>query len=81
VAVFRPTNGTWYFQRSQLGFTGIAFGVTGDLPVAADYDGDGKTDTAVFRNGTWYLQRSAQGFTGVGFGEPTDKPIAGAFIP
>ncbi|MDQ3748670.1 MAG: FG-GAP-like repeat-containing protein [Acidobacteriota bacterium] len=74
VAVFR--SGTWYIQRSQLGFLGIAFGQSGDKPVPADYDGDGKTDLAVFRpsNGTWYLMRSQLGFTGIAFGFSTDIP-------
>ncbi|MCY7344924.1 MAG: DPP IV N-terminal domain-containing protein [Pyrinomonadaceae bacterium] len=31
VAVFR--NGTWYLNRSQAGFTGVAFGSAGDRPV------------------------------------------------
>ncbi len=72
VAVFR--SGTWYIQRSQLGFTGIAFGQAGDKPVPADYDGDTKADVAVFRDGTWYLLRSSLGFIGIQFGFPTDKP-------
>ncbi|MCY7376210.1 MAG: VCBS repeat-containing protein [Pyrinomonadaceae bacterium] len=53
VAVFRPSNGVWYLNRSQAGFTGIAFGLGTDLPVAADYDGDGKADVATFRYGIW----------------------------
>jgi hypothetical protein len=81
VAVFRPSNGTWYLQRSQLGFTGIQFGTGGDLPVPADYDGDGRADVSVFRNGTWYLNRTTAGFTGVSFGTNTDKPVPNAFIP
>jgi hypothetical protein len=30
--VFRPSNGTWYLQRSTSGFTGAQFGVAGDTP-------------------------------------------------
>ncbi|MEJ7862863.1 MAG: hypothetical protein WKF90_14625, partial [Pyrinomonadaceae bacterium] len=57
------------------------FGFGTDLPVPADYDGDGKADIAVFRDGTWYLQRSQAGFTGVAFGNATDKPVPNAFVP
>jgi hypothetical protein len=73
----------WYLQRSQLGFTGIAFGAGTDLPAPADYDGDGKADVSVYRpsNGTWYLNRSTQGFTGIAFGVSEDKPIPGSFVP
>jgi len=79
VSVFRPSNGTWYLQQSQAGFTGIQFGLSTDKIAPADYDGDGKTDVAVYRDGTWYLQRSTQGFTGVAFGAPTDVPAPADF--
>jgi len=73
-AVYR--SGTWYLQRSQLGFAAISFGTLTDNPVPADYDADGKTDIAVYRpeNGTWYLMRSSLGYTDVQFGLATDKP-------
>ena len=75
-AVFR--SGTWYIQRSSLGFTGVSFGTATDLATPADFDGDGKTDIAVFRplTGIWYIQGSQSGFTGVSFGQNGDQPTA-----
>jgi hypothetical protein len=45
----------------------------------ADYDGDGKTDRAVFRDGIWYQLRSQAGFAGQHFGQAGDQPLAGDF--
>ncbi len=59
-------------------FKAIEFGTKGDIPVVGDYDGDGRTDVAVYRpsTGTWYLLQSTKGFTGVQFGISTDIPVA-----
>ena len=75
IAVFRPSNGTWYIRNSSgatgvggvAGQTRISHGVSGDVPLAGDFDGDGMTDIAVFRpsNGTWYI-RNSSGITGAG---------------
>jgi hypothetical protein len=47
-----------------------------DTPVAADYDGDGKADAAVFRNdGVWHLLRSRDGYTSYAFGLNGDVPV------
>lgn len=76
-AVFRPSTGVWYLQRSNAGFIGIAFSISEDKPVVGDYDADGKADIAVFRpsSGTWYLSQSTAGFSGITFGYGTDVPI------
>ena len=58
---------------------GIAFGQSGDVPVPADFDGDGKSDIAVFRSGTWYIQRSSLGFIGLAFGLGTDISTVGDY--
>jgi hypothetical protein len=65
VAVFRPSNGTWYIKGPGLthwGQTGgnveIQCGTAGDIPVPADYYGEGRPRIAVFRpsNGVWYIK-------------------------
>ena len=79
VSVFRSSNGNWYLNRSQAGFTGAAFGQAGDKLVPADYDGDGKTDLAVARNvsGTLYfyiLNSINSNFSAVQWGSSSDIP-------
>jgi hypothetical protein len=65
------------------GFASIQFGLPTDIPAPADFDGDGKTDIAVFRpkSGTWYQMKITQGFGSVQFGTNGDKPIPSAFVP
>lgn len=81
VAVFRPTDGGWFWLQSTDGaFRGQYFGANGDIPVAGDFDGDGLSDVAVFRGGTWYISQSSNGqFRAIAFGTAGDIPVPGDF--
>ena len=57
LSVFRPSLGDWFILRSTQGFTAAHWGVSTDKIVPADYDGDFKTDLAVWRE--------------TGYGDPT----------
>ena len=52
VSVFRPSNGNWYLNNSQAGFSAAQWGLSSDIIVPGDYDGDGKTDFTVRRYDT-----------------------------
>lgn len=70
IAVRRPSNQTWYIKNSagdainynsprQDGIQRVRFGLQAqDIPVPADYDGDGIDDIAVRRPSTFYLVHS-----------------------
>ncbi len=82
LAVFRPSDSTWYTGSSSTGvFEVVPFGQTGDIIVPGDYDGDGTTDRAVWRpsNATWYFLMSGSGFTSQPFGVTGDIPTPGDY--
>lgn len=67
IAVYTPISlgsatpvGTWTIAQGGNKFTtqfAVTWGITGDIPVPGDWDGDGKTDIAVFRpsEGKFYV--------------------------
>ncbi len=85
IAVFRPSNGTWYIANNNNplnNYTAVQWGAAGDIPVAGDYDGDGKADVAVYRpsNGYWYILQSGDNTAKIEpFGISTDKPVVGDY--
>jgi len=83
-AIYRPSTGTWYILHGNLGsYNIVQWGLPGDKPVPADYDGDGRADIAVYRpsDGIWYVLGSTSGFMGVRWGISTDVPAPNALIP
>jgi hypothetical protein len=62
--------GDWFLRFSTLGYAvgqgnwTYQWGVAGDQPVAGDFDGDRKTDIAVYRptTGEWFLRLSSLGY-------------------
>lgn len=70
LAVYRNgTNGEsgrFYYRPSsqpEVDFVTIVWGVSGDIPIRGDFDGDGRSDAAVFRQSdhTWYILQSSDG--------------------
>ncbi|HEX8289896.1 MAG TPA: VCBS repeat-containing protein [Pyrinomonadaceae bacterium] len=73
----------WYIRKSSDGdLLARVFGIaSSDLNAQNDYDGDGKTDIAVWRdtNGTFYVARSSDNFNAmsvVQWGTANDFPVA-----
>lgn len=77
-SVWRATNGTWYTNNGSSS-RAVAWGMAGDIPAPADYDGDGKIEAAVYRpsNGTWYILPNSTSVPYTKqFGLPGDIPVA-----
>ncbi len=86
IAIYNTTTGAWWIipssgvgPQGQVGAYGVGWGGSGFTPVPGDYDGDGKTDVAVYQNsnGGWWIIHSSDGSTyGMGWGgEASDVPL------
>ncbi len=88
IAVYREGNTAnapsyWHILRSlDNTYQGIQLGANGDKPVPADYNGDGKTEVAVWRpsSGIWYTSTNpAINYGAFGWGQNGDVPVPGDF--
>lgn len=82
VSVFRPSDATWYANRSTAGFSAVKWGLSGDAIIPGDYDGDGKTDHAVYRPSAvvtdadiYVLNSNGNTLSAFAWGNPGDVPV------
>ena len=92
---FRPSTGEWFLDRNgnrkwnkcKKDLCVASFGVPGDIPVAGDWNGTGKTKIGVFRpsTGEWFLDFDGNGVWDgpnidlyiSGYGQEGDIPVVG----
>ena len=83
LAIYRRSTGTWWWIRSSDNVVEAArwgeptepIPVLEDIPVPADYDGDGKTDLAIWRRGTYWILGSQNGVSVFNWGLSNDNPV------
>ncbi|HEX8734870.1 MAG TPA: VCBS repeat-containing protein [Pyrinomonadaceae bacterium] len=82
-ASWQPKTGRWTYNDGGFEIINrtVFWGASGDIPTPGDYDGDGVTDTAVFRpaNGTWYVNATTEKEISFEFGQNGDKPVPADF--
>ncbi len=75
IGVFRPSTRQFIFNTVPV--TRTTFGLSTDVPITGDWDGDAKTDIGVFRPSTRQFIFNTSPVTRSAFGLSTDVPITG----
>jgi len=77
VFTYRKATDSW----RRYGKASLFFGQSGDYPVAADYDGDGKADHVVYRNSTnQFIANDTSVLKTVTLGQDGDMPMAADWL-
>lgn len=70
----------YFCSNQRTGFPVLDFcfqwGLSTDVSVGGDYNGDGISDPAIFRNGLWHIRQSSSGTSlYINWGQAGDKPV------
>jgi hypothetical protein len=77
VGVFRPATHRFLLKNGSVNTT-VSWGVSTDLPVTGDWNGDGFADVGIFRPATHrFLLKNGSVTTTINWGTDTDLPVAG----
>jgi hypothetical protein len=83
---YRPSTGQWFtYDLVVPSLTTNTMGLSGDVPVIGDYDGNGNSEPAVFRpsNSTWYSMNApgnpVTNFSVTQWGTSGDIPLPGDY--
>jgi FG-GAP-like repeat len=88
LAVWRPSNATWYIYGLKGPSLTKQFGLSGDTPMTADFDRDGRSDLVVYRPGPngsqsyFFISHSRTGYTDtqmIPWGLGGDTPLIADF--
>ena len=82
----RPASGISATRRRAYGASAVfQWGLAGDVPIGADFDGDGRADLTVYRpaTGEWFIRYSSTGYSiptsRYQWGSAGDVPVAADF--
>jgi hypothetical protein len=78
MGVFRPSIHRFYLKNGSINTT-VNWGLSTDIPVSGDWNGDGLWDVGVYRNSThWFYLKNGTKNTTVNYGwSGTDIPVSG----
>ncbi|MBK7705905.1 MAG: VCBS repeat-containing protein [Acidobacteria bacterium] len=81
IARRHPSNSEWKVKNSNgANYTTATVGSSSATIAPGDFDGDDKTDMAVFSAGTWTIRKSSNSQTEtVSFGASGDRPVVGDY--